>query len=78
MTPMAILDPVRIAGTTVSRATLHNEDYIRHKDIRIGDTVVVHKAGDIIPEVVRVVRASAPGRSVRSSCPRPARPAAAR
>jgi len=55
VTPMAILAPVRVAGTTVSRATLHNEEYIRQKDIRIGDTVVIHKAGDIIPEVVRVV-----------------------
>lgn len=55
VTPMAILRPVRLAGTTVSRATLHNEDYIRQKDIRIGDTVVVQKAGDIIPEVVRVL-----------------------
>ena len=55
VTPMAILDPVRVAGTTVSRATLHNEDYIRQKDIRIGDTVIIQKAGDIIPEVVAVV-----------------------
>lgn len=54
LTPTAILEPVRLAGTTVSRATLHNEDYIREKDIRIGDHVVVHKAGDIIPEVVEV------------------------
>lgn len=61
VTPMAILDPVRIAGTTVSRATLHNEDYIRDKDIRIGDTVIVHKAGDIIPEVVRVVTSKRTG-----------------
>lgn len=55
ITPNAVLEPVRIAGSTVSRATLHNEDYIRDKDIRIGDTVVIQKAGDIIPEVVRVV-----------------------
>lgn len=55
ITPSADLKPVRIAGTTVKRATLHNEDYIREKDIRIGDTVVVRKAGEIIPEVVRVV-----------------------
>ncbi len=54
VTPMAFLRPVRVAGTTVSRATLHNEDFIRQKDIRIGDTVVIQKAGDIIPEVVRV------------------------
>lgn len=55
LTPTAILKPVRLAGTTVSRATLHNEDYIQDKDIRIGDTVLVHKAGEIIPEVVAVV-----------------------
>lgn len=55
VTPMAFLEPVRVAGTTVSRATLHNEEFIRQKDIRIGDTVVIQKAGDIIPEVVQVV-----------------------
>lgn len=55
LTPTAILQPIQLAGTTVSRASLHNEDYIRDKDIRIGDMVVVKKAGDIIPEVVRVV-----------------------
>ncbi|MBC5636297.1 NAD-dependent DNA ligase LigA [Ornithinibacillus sp. BX22] len=55
VTPTAILDPVRVAGTTVQRASLHNEDLIRAKDIRIGDTVVIKKAGDIIPEVVRVL-----------------------
>jgi DNA ligase (NAD+) len=55
ITPTAILDPVRVAGTTVQRASLHNEDLIRAKDIRIGDTVVVKKAGDIIPEVVRAI-----------------------
>ncbi len=53
LTPNAVLEPVRIAGTTVSRATLHNVDYITGKDIRIGDKVLVQKAGDIIPEVVR-------------------------
>ncbi|MBQ8356753.1 MAG: NAD-dependent DNA ligase LigA [Clostridia bacterium] len=52
LTPTAILSPVRLAGTTVSRATLHNEDFILEKDIRIGDVVTVQKAGDIIPEVV--------------------------
>ncbi len=55
ITPTALLEPVRVAGTTVQRATLHNESLSRKKDIRIGDTVVIKKAGDIIPEVVRVV-----------------------
>ncbi|HEX3043635.1 MAG TPA: NAD-dependent DNA ligase LigA [Bacillota bacterium] len=53
VTPLAVLDPVRVAGSTVSRATLHNEDNIRDKDIRIGDRVILQKAGDVIPEVVR-------------------------
>lgn len=56
LTPNAVLEPVRLAGTTVSRATLHNIDFIREKGIMIGDTVVVQKAGDIIPEVLDVVR----------------------
>ncbi|ALX49043.1 NAD-dependent DNA ligase LigA [Lentibacillus amyloliquefaciens] len=55
VTPTAILDPVRVAGTTVQRASLHNEDLIREKDIRLGDTVVIKKAGDIIPEVIRPI-----------------------
>ncbi|MDI3328454.1 MAG: NAD-dependent DNA ligase LigA [Alicyclobacillaceae bacterium] len=54
VTPTAVLEPVFLAGTTVSRASLHNEDLIREKDVRIGDVVVVQKAGDIIPEIVRV------------------------
>jgi DNA ligase (NAD+) len=55
VTPTAILEPVRVAGTTVQRASLHNEDLIREKDIKLGDTVIVKKAGDIIPEVVNVL-----------------------
>lgn len=55
VTPVAELDPVFVSGSTVARATLHNEDYIRMKDIRIGDTVIIHKAGEIIPEVLSVV-----------------------
>lgn len=55
ITPTAILDPVKVAGTTVQRASLHNEDLIREKDLRIGDQVIIKKAGDIIPEVVNVL-----------------------
>lgn len=55
LTPTASLKPVKVAGSTISSATLHNEDIIREKDIRIGDHVIIHKAGDVIPEVVRVV-----------------------
>lgn len=54
LTPTAVFDPIRLAGTTVSRATLHNEDFITSKGIGIGDTVTVRKAGDIIPEVLSV------------------------
>jgi DNA ligase (NAD+) len=55
LTPFAVMEPVKLAGTTVTRATLHNEDEINRKDIRIGDTVIVQKAGDIIPEVVEAL-----------------------
>ena len=73
LTPNAELDPVRLAGTTVSRATLHNQKFIEQLDIRVGDTVVVQKAGDIIPEVVRVIAAKRPQESepyrMPDSCP---------
>ena len=55
ITPNAVLEPVRVAGSTVQRATLHNEDFIKEKDLKVGDYVVIRKAGDVIPEVVRVV-----------------------
>ena len=69
ITPTAILEPVRLAGTTVSRATLHNEDYINEKDIMIGDTVLVQKAGDIIPQVVEVVKEERTGNEVKFKLP---------
>ncbi len=56
LTPVAHLRPVLVAGSTVARATLHNEDFIKEKDIRVGDTVILQKAGDVIPEVVSVVK----------------------
>ena len=61
LTPLALLEPVQLAGTTVSRATLHNIDIIRARDIRIGDTVIVQKAGDIIPEILSSVAAKRDG-----------------
>lgn len=69
ITPTAILEPVRLAGTTVSRATLHNEDYINEKDIKIGDTVLVQKAGDIIPQVVQVVKDDRDGNEIEFKFP---------
>ncbi len=54
ITPMAILEPVYVAGSKISKTTLHNEDYIKENDIRIGDRVIIQKAGDVIPEVVAV------------------------
>ncbi len=69
LTPTAELSPVRLAGTSVARATLHNIDIIRQRDIRIGDTVVVRKAGDIIPEVVRSVSEKRDGSEVPFSFP---------
>ncbi len=69
LTPLAILDTVRIAGSNVSRATLHNIDYIRQKDIRINDTVVVEKAGDIIPAVVEVMTDERSGNEIEFNMP---------
>ena len=69
LTPKAVLTPVRLAGTTVTNATLHNQDYIAEKDIRIGDTVIVQKAGEIIPEIVEVVKDQRPEGTVPYTLP---------
>lgn len=64
LTPKAVVEPVRLAGTTVTNATLHNQDFITEKDIRIGDTVLVQKAGEIIPEIVSVLKEKRPADAV--------------
>src|SRR5581483_8604465 len=73
ITPVAHLEPVKLAGSTISRATLHNEDEIRRKDIRIGDTVVIEKGGDVIPKVVKVMGEKRTGKEKKfvmpSKCP---------
>ncbi len=69
LTPVAVMRPVQVAGTTVSRATLHNEDEIKRLDVRIGDTVVIQKAGDIIPDVVEVITKLRTGKEKKFSFP---------
>ena len=69
LTPNAVLDPVRISGSLVSKASLHNEAYIREKDVRVGDTVIVRKAGEIIPEIVTVVQELRPEGTVPYEMP---------
>ncbi|WP_203649265.1 NAD-dependent DNA ligase LigA [Secundilactobacillus yichangensis] len=73
VTPTAIMDPVQLAGTTVARATLHNPDYLTEKDIRINDTVMLHKAGDIIPEISNYIVSKRPADSepyvIPTQCP---------
>lgn len=82
LTPVAALEPVLVSGSTVARATLHNEDEIKRKDIRIGDTVVIEKAGEVIPAVVEVVKSKRPrdakpfdfAKHIRGKCPACDRP----
>ena len=62
LTPVAILEPVKVAGSTISKTTLHNEDFIKEKDIKIGDTVVIQKQGDVIPEVIKVIKEKRTGK----------------
>ncbi|MGC1908837.1 MAG: NAD-dependent DNA ligase LigA [Candidatus Dormiibacterota bacterium] len=69
-TPVAVLEPVLVAGSTVERATLHNEDQVKAKDIRVGDLVIIRKAGEVIPEVVRVVTERRPAGSKPFAMPR--------
>ncbi|MGB6370736.1 MAG: NAD-dependent DNA ligase LigA [Atribacterota bacterium] len=69
LTPVAVLDPVRISGSVVQRATLHNEDEIRRKDIRVGDIVLVQKAGEVIPEVVKVIKEKRTGKEMEFVMP---------
>ena len=70
ITPMAILEPVKVAGSTISKTTLHNEDFIKEKGLKIGDTVVIQKAGDVIPEVVKFVKEKRTGKEKTFEMPK--------
>ena len=70
ITPMAILEPVKLAGSTISKTTLHNEDFIKEKDLKIGDTVVIQKAGDVIPEIVEVKKQKRTGNEKEFKMPK--------
>lgn len=69
VTPLAILEPVRVAGSVISKTTLHNFDYIEEKDIRIGDIAIIEKAGDVIPEVVEVIKEKRTGKEIKYKKP---------
>ena len=69
ITPMAILEPVKVAGSTISKTTLHNEDFIKEKDLKIGDTVVIQKQGDVIPEVIKVIKKKRTGNERQFNMP---------
>lgn len=73
LTPVAIMEPVEVGGVTIERATLHNQDEIDRKDVRVGDTVVVERAGDVIPEVVMVIKEKRTGKEkvfkIPDKCP---------
>ncbi len=70
ITPMAILEPVKVAGSTISKTTLHNEDFIKEKELKIGDTVVIQKAGDVIPEIVEVKKDKRTGNEINFEMPK--------
>jgi len=70
ITPMAILEPVKVAGSTISKTTLHNEDFIKEKDLKIGDRVIIQKAGDVIPEIVEAVISKRTGEEKEFQMPR--------
>ncbi len=69
ITPLAILEPIQVAGSTIAKTTLHNEDFIKEKDLKIGDTVVIQKAGDVIPEIVKVIKEKRTGKEKRFKMP---------
>src|SRR5207237_4011474 len=69
LNPFAVLKPVQVGGVTISQATLHNEDDIRRKDIRVGDTVLVHRAGEVIPQVIGPILSKRPPAAVPYSLP---------
>lgn len=68
ITPMAILEPVKVAGSTISKTTLHNEDFIKQKELKIGDTVIIQKAGDVIPEIVEVKKIKGQEKKLNLKC----------